>query len=118
MQSPPRRCITLTSDMEIGHIIAVSLDNQPLATSGRILLQIMSEEKATGFRTEPATATIKRITDIGRDPWQVKELTGTVRFNRPMKITALDFNGYPTGPVVATTELRLQPKTVYYLISQ
>jgi len=82
--------LAIASDMEIGHIIAVSLDNQPLATSGRILLQIMSEEKATGFRTEPATATIKRITDIGRDPWQVKELTGTVRFNRPMKITALD----------------------------
>ena len=110
--------LTITSDMEIGHIIAVSLDNQPLATSGRILLQIMSEEKATGFRTEPAAATIKRITDMGRDPWQVKELSGIVRFNRPLKITALDFNGYPIGPAVATAELKLQATTMYYLVGQ
>jgi hypothetical protein len=44
---------------------------------------------------------VKRITNLGSDPWQVRELNGTVRFKRVdaarMKVTALDFNSYPTG---------------------
>ena len=46
--------LTISSRLELGHIVAVSLDGQPLATSRKILLQVMSEEKPTGFRTEPA----------------------------------------------------------------
>ena len=51
----------------------MSLDDQPLATSRKILLQVMTEEKATGFQTEPAGDGVKRIANIGRDPWLVKE---------------------------------------------
>ena len=38
--------LTISSDLELGHIIAVSLDGKPLATSKKILLQVMSEERA------------------------------------------------------------------------
>ena len=62
------RDLAISSDMELGHIVAVPLDNQPLAISAKILLQVMSEEKATGFQTDAASATVKRIVSIGTDP--------------------------------------------------
>jgi len=112
--------LSLTSDLELGHIIAVSLDDKPLATSARILLQVMSEEQESNHQVEQVNATTKRIVNIGTDPWQVRELKGTVRFKRAdaalLKVTALDFNGYPTGPAGNAQEIRLQPTTMYYLI--
>ena len=74
--------VSIRSDLELGHIVAVSLDGQPLASSKKILLQAMSEEQPSGFRTEPAPGGEKRILDIGRDPWLVREIQGTVRFKR------------------------------------
>jgi len=115
------RDLTFASEMELGHIVAVSLDDQPLAQSGKILLQVMSEEKASGFQPEAAGEGVKRITNIGTDPWQVKELNGIVRFKRAdatqLKVTALDFNGYPAGVCGSAQQLKLQPATLYYLIS-
>ncbi len=114
--------LTLASDLDPGHIVAVALDDQPLAISRRILLQVMSEEQETRRQTEPVTATVKRIVGLGADPWQVRELTGVVRFKRAdaaqLRVTALDFNGYPVGPVGTGAEIRLQPRTLYYLISR
>ena len=42
--------LQIFSDMDLGHIVAVSLDDTPLAKSNRILLQVMSEEQASEFR--------------------------------------------------------------------
>ncbi len=112
--------LTLASDLDLAHIIAVPLDDQPLATSGRILLQVMSEEKASGFVTQPAGTGTMRIANPGRDPWQVKMLRGTVGFKRPdanqLKVTALDFSGRETGDAGPATHIELQPTTIYYLI--
>ncbi|MGH7870456.1 MAG: hypothetical protein ACREP9_23130, partial [Candidatus Dormibacteraceae bacterium] len=110
--------IAVSSDLELGHIIAVSLDDRPLAGSQRILLQVMSEEQETGHRTETVSPTVKRILDVGSDPWQVRKLEGIVRFKRSdaarLKVTALDFNGYPAGSTGSATEIHLQPNTLYY----
>ena len=65
--------IAVASTLELGHIIAVSLDDKPLATSRRMLLQAMSEEKPTDFRTEPAPGGENRIVSIGHDPWLVEK---------------------------------------------
>ena len=114
--------LTITSDLDLAHVIVVSLDGKPLATSDRILLQVMSENVPSGFRTEPAGNGLKKILDIGRDPWRVKDLSGTVKFKRAdagsMKVTALDFNGYPGKTTGTAAEIRLSPETVYYLITR
>jgi hypothetical protein len=116
------RHLRISSGLELGHIIAVALDQKPLSTSGRILLQVMSEEKASGFETAPVSATVKRIVSIGHDPWLVKELGGTVAFDRSdagqLKVTALDLNGYPVSVLGSAREIQLQRSTVYYLISR
>ena len=81
----------------------------------------MSEEKATGFATEPAGGQQLRIKSIGRDPWLVKELSGTVRFKRPdagrLKVTALDANGYRVRDAGTAAEIKLDPATIYYVIA-
>jgi hypothetical protein len=50
----------------------------------------------------------------------VRELNGTVRFTRAdaaqLKVTALDFNGYPAGPAGTAEKIKLQPSTIYYVI--
>ena len=74
--------LSIVSGMELGHVVAVSLDGLPLATSRKILLQVMSEEKTTGFRTEPAPGGRRKVVNIGRDPWLVRNFEGTVRFKR------------------------------------
>ncbi len=114
--------IAISSPMELGYIVAVSLDGRPLADSGRILLQVMSEEKATGFATEPAGEGVHRITDIGRDPWLVREFAGTVRFRRAdaerLKVMALDLAGRPDRPLGDAREIALLPDRAYYLITR
>ena len=116
--------LTIECHLDLAHIIAVSLDNAPLATSKRILLQVNSEEQPTEFATEAAGPGIKHITNIGRDPWQVKQLRGRVALRRAdageFKVIPLDFNGYPLAGDAPddASDIRLLPTTLYYLISR
>lgn len=117
------RDVRIESPLELGHIVLVPLDRKPIAQSERLLLQVMSEEQATGFATEDADQPgLKRITSIGTDPWQVRTLAGTVTFklahNRTVRVTALDFNGAPSHAVELSPgrTLTLEPHTLYYLI--
>jgi hypothetical protein len=113
--------LVVSSGLELGHIIAVSLDGKPLAASRKILLQVMSEEKASGFQTEPVGKGVQRITDIGHDPWLVREVEGVVRFKRAdaarLQVVVLDHNGYPVGGAGTAAEIKLRPRTLYYLIT-
>lgn len=112
--------VTIQSDLDNAHIILVSLDGEPIGKSKRMLLQVMSEEKATGFATEDAGNGIKKITNIGRDPWRVKALQGSVKFKNggALQMQPLDFNGYPIGTATRTTEIKLAPETIYYLVTR
>jgi hypothetical protein len=114
--------ITITSDMDLAHIVVVALDDKPLATSTRMLVQVMSEERANGFTTQDTGNGIKKITSIGKDPWTFRPLAGTIKLNRPdaatLKVTPLDANAYPAKPLAPATEFQLQPATLYYLIAK
>lgn len=114
--------LSIHSDMRLGHIVAVSLDGNPLASSRKILLQVMSEEQPSDFKTEPASQEARKILDIGHDPWLVRRLSGQVRFKRPdaaqLRVTALDFNGYPQGQLGSAETITLSPNVTYYLITR
>jgi hypothetical protein len=114
--------LTITSDLDLAHIILVSLDDQPLATSSKMLLQVMSEEKPKNFATEDNGAT-RKITNIGHDPWLIKPLQATIHLTRPdaatFKAQPLDPNFLPTtSPVQPANEIHLTPTTLYYLITK
>jgi hypothetical protein len=112
--------ISIRSDLDNAHIIVVALDGEPLSKSRRMLLQAMSEEKASGFATEDVGNGVKKITNIGRDPWRVKALQGSVTFKGAdaVQFQPLDFNGYPVGAITRRAELKLSPQTIYYLITR
>jgi hypothetical protein len=115
--------LSITSDSTLGHIIAVSLDGKPLASSQRILLQVMSEERATGFQAAPAAGGVQKIVHMGRDPWTIKALEGVVSFKRSdaakLKVSSLDANGDRqalAGKLGNAAEIKLIPGSIYYLI--
>jgi len=112
--------LTIASKMPLGHIVAVSLDGRPLVSSGRILLQVMTEEKATDFRIDPGAGGVNRIIDIGHDPWLVRNISGTVQFNRPdaasLEVLALDHSGYMPTPAGHADSITLKPTVIYYLV--
>jgi hypothetical protein len=116
------RDLEIRSGLQPGHLVVVALDGEPIARSRRMLLQVASEEKPTGFETEPAGEHLRRITRIGRDPWLIREIQGGVRFLRQdagsLTVTALDFNGYPAKSLGDARDIPLQPSTLYYLISR
>ena len=89
------------------------LDGEPISKSKRMLLQAMSEEKASGFATEDIGNGVKKITNIGRDPWRVKKLQGTVKFKGAIlvQIQPLDFNGYSDGPAYGSLSRASARKT-------
>ena len=110
--------MTVESEMRIGVVWAVAMDNRPLARSRKILLQVMSESKNHDLKTEGDVK--KKVVDEGQSPIQVREMQGTVRFLRPdadrLNVTALDINGCPEGRAGTADEIELQPATIYYLI--
>jgi hypothetical protein len=114
--------LVISSSLDLGHIVVVSLDDLPLGLSRRMLLQVMSEEKPSGFRTDRVSNSVKRITSVGTDPWLVKEFTGTVSFRRPdaarLRVTALDLNGYAAADAGSAERIVLLRRTVYYLVGR
>jgi hypothetical protein len=112
--------LNIQSDLDNAHLMVVSLDGEPIVRSRRALLQVMSEERATGFTAEEAGNGVKKITDLGRDPWRVKALRGTLSFKtgRAPHIQPLDLNGYPQGTPFRGRDLKLAPETIYYLVTR
>lgn len=90
--------LTITSAMEYGTVHVISLDDQPLATSKRILIQAFSEEKMFGFKAEGGV-----IENVGRAPINVRDIQATVTFanGAGFKATTLDANGYARGKAAA-----------------
>jgi hypothetical protein len=112
--------LTISSDLDLGAVVVVSLDGKPLESSSRMLLQAMSEERPSDFADAPAGKGLFRITRLGRDPWLIRELQADVSLLRPdaksLKVTALDPNGVPTESRGFSNNISLRPDSVYHLI--
>lgn len=110
--------LRVTSPLEFGTILLVSLDGQPLATSKRMLLQVFSEEKNSGF--EAPGEGLRTMVRVGGPPVLVRNLAGQVTLVRPdaarLRVRALDLNGYPVGQPTVGGSLALRPNTLWYAI--
>lgn len=113
--------ISIESKMAYGSIVVVSMDDQPIATSRTLLLQVMSEDNNFGW-SAPGKG-LRRIAEVGGPPIVVKNLAGKVSFKRKdaasLVVTVLDFNGYETarsGPGKGAQDIALNPTTMYYIV--
>ncbi len=115
--------VTIQTPLDYGAISIVALDAQPLSTSQKMLVQVMSEEKNYGWETSSETGP-RDIKNTGATPLVIKNLAGTVSFKRAdaaqLKITPLDFNGYalPQDKSLLAAPLTLQPNVLYYLVTK
>lgn len=112
--------MTLKADMEYGTVLFVPLDGKPLRTSRKMLLQVMSEDTNYGWNA-PGTGK-REIVGLGTAPVNVRRFGGTVTLTRPdsrqLKITPLDWNGYPAGKATTGASITLQPTVMYYLVER
>ncbi len=99
--------ITIESDADYASIIAVPLDGQPIADAARLLVQINSIARPTGWGTEPAQhqgGPALQVTAFGQAPWQIDRVQAqvSIRNERLSRATALDANGMATREITVS----------------
>lgn len=111
--------LTIRSTLEYGAIAVVALDGQPIATSRKLLVQAMSEQTNTGWRTSGES--LKTIDSIGVAPMIVRDLEGSIDFRDGGTWSAqpVDASGAASGaPADVAGTLTLRPDVPYYVLSR
>jgi len=115
--------VHITSGNEYGAVLVVAMDGQPLASSAKMLVQVMTEDANSGW-SAPGQGP-RTIADVGGPPLVVRNVAGRITFVRPdaaaLKVTPLDPNGYAAAaatPLGPKGELQLRPTTLSYLIEK
>jgi hypothetical protein len=114
------RALHVDVQLDYGAVALVALDDQPLATSKRLLLQVMSEVQNDGF---VASGNEQRtITDLGHPPITVRRIGGSVTLRRPgaatIEVQALDANGYAYRTATGQgRRLPLLPDAIHYVLT-
>lgn len=123
----------LRSDNDFGALMAVSLDDQPLARSTRVLLQYATRSRPTGWQDKPATLQLdggvqvpgREVVSFGQAPWRVEQPRLEVSLRNPglRRATALDMNGMPMADVPLRRDadgvrLRFPAGSMYLVLRQ
>lgn len=101
--------VTISCANEYAAVAVAALDDQPLAKSGKILAQVGTESRPTGWLERPLKITTKagetvearRIVDTGKAPWRIlcADLKLTVKNPSLKRARVLDANGNAAGEV-------------------
>jgi hypothetical protein len=118
--------VSIESQNEYGAVQVISLDDQPLKSAKRILIQAFTEEKAYGWTCDMTkdapdqNAKDYKVTNMGTPPLNIREVAATVTFKAPFaKATPLDENGYALAPLDAKgTKIELPKDRLFVLIER
>lgn len=100
--------VTIASENEYATVSVVSMDDEPLARSRRILVQVGTTARLTGWEVRDAefafqkqTIRGKQIVNTGKPPWRIENTQARIAINNPTlsKATRLDVSGYPAAGV-------------------
>lgn len=119
--------LQITSSNDYATLLVVSLDEQPLKVSKKVLVQVGTTVRPTGWEEKPAKRKIGEenvsgveIVSIGRAPWQVQDtaIEITIANSNLKRARLLDANMMPVKDVptiLADNKLRivLPPDTMY-----
>jgi len=118
--------VTLDLQNDYATVTVVSMDEHPIETSKKILVQVMTIEQPYGFDATGQDDMSGRIINTGSAPFGVKKIRGSITLSlkgsRPSRVTACDENGYATGKQVETSgtasafKVDLREDVVYYVI--
>ena len=121
------RDVTVESTNDYAAVTVVPLDDLPLASSKRLLVQIGTVMRPTDWSQEPATGEKEakgwRVVRTGRMPWRGQDVrtTVTIRNAGLTKATLLDASGRAMGAVVGSRasgsfKLKLPPNAMYVIV--
>jgi len=125
------RDVTIRTGNHYGAVLVVALDNKPLKESGKVLIQVGTQCRPTGWQEEPVAIKTQegkiidgfRVVNYGRAPWQVIQanVAVTIRNTGLKKATALDMNGNATGNVAldrntGNVSLKFPAATMYLIL--
>jgi len=121
--------VIIESANEYGSVLVTSLTDEPISSTPRLLLQVITEEQNSNWRVEPHGEGWK-IADPGGAPLQVRAAAGSVGIKGSnasgITVTALDQDGYPLDRRVAVSSagagmgirVELEPDVLYYIIER
>jgi hypothetical protein len=123
--------VTLNSGNEYAAVYVVSMDGRPLKSSGKVLVQVGTTARPTGWQAKPAdfpsddkktTLHGYEVVNTGKMPYQIANTDVTLTVHNPTlkKATLLDPAGYPlkqlTGAVGAGITLKLPSNAMYVIL--
>jgi len=123
--------VEFDSDNDYGSVVVVSMDGQPIRQSGKLLVQVATQCRPTGWQEKPVTIHVEEgtfagfeVVNYGRAPWPVTRAHFALTISNPglAKATVLDANGNAAGEGKLTkrgdeVELRF-PEDASYVILQ
>jgi hypothetical protein len=130
----PGKAVTIKSDNPYAAVSVVALDDQPLDSSKRILIQVGTMARLTDFKTKPAkfqaegggkgkTVDGEEIVNTGKPPYLVSATHATVQLKNAgvTKATLLDPDGYAIREVPLKHDggavmIELPKDTMYLLL--
>ena len=126
--------VVVDSENEYAAISVVAMDGRPLASSERVLVQVGTTSRLTGWATLPASFQLDEgpyvedgleILKLGYPPYQVVNTQARIKVRNSglTRGTRLDVNGYPAEGVALKEEgdwvsLDLPPDTMYLVLNQ
>lgn len=122
--------VTIDSANEYASISVVSLDGQPLKNSRRILVQVGTTARLTGWEEREvefpfAKTTVRgmQIVNTGRPPWRIAntQVSVTLKNRAITRAVRLDVGGYPAEEVPLQSKgdartVELPPETMYLVL--
>lgn len=109
--------VTITSTTEYATIELVSMDGEDISKSKKMLLQVGTIFRPTGWKEEASTFKNRdqetqgfKITNTGRMPWLGMPVSGSINIKNKLikKATQLDAAGYP----IKKLNLQVKPESV------
>jgi len=126
--------VQLDSADPYASVLVVPLDDLQLKESKKVLIQVGTTARPTGWKTEPATTRpagakadidCERVLDVGRAPWLIANTHLTVRVANAAltKAVLLDESGVPLREVEleredATAVVKVPAETMYLILSE
>jgi hypothetical protein len=123
--------LSVRSGNRYATVLAVAMDGEPLASSQKVLVQVGTTARPTGWQVEPETREIKGeaaegfvIRSTGRMPWLVRDTDVQLTIANPSLTTAtrLDEMGFAAEEVAVETQedglsVDLPSNTMYLLLT-
>jgi hypothetical protein len=122
------RCgdVEIQSGNDYATVLVVALDDKPLKSSGKILVQVGTTERPLGWRTRPARVDGRageEVVSFGRAPWMIVkgDVTLVLKNAKVSKARVLDANGMlvkdvPLAVSAGRATLKFPADTLYVVL--